>query len=158
MTFKREILTGDAKQKVAAVLQDVLVDLVDLSLQLKQAHWNVRGQHFRPLHLQLDEIVETARDTSDEVAERLAILGVAPDGRLATVAMSSSLEAYPPDFIGWQETVSLVADRLMAVIERVRKSMETAGEYDSVSEDLLIEVGSELEKHLWMVQAQEETA
>ena len=157
MAFKRDILTGDSKQKVAAALQKVLVDLVDLSLQLKQAHWNVRGQHFRPLHLQLDEIVETTRSASDEVAERLATLGVAPDGRLATVSKSTSLEAYPPEFIGWQQTVTLVADRLMAAIKRVREAMGVAGEHDPVSEDLLIEVSSDLEQHLWMVQAQEET-
>lgn len=157
MAFKRSILTGEPKQKVADALQNVLADLVDLSLQLKQAHWNVRGEHFRPLHLQLDEIVETTRAASDDVAERLATLGVAPDGRLATVSKTTSLEAYPPEFIGWQQTVTLVADRLMTAIKGVRKSMDIAGEHDPVTEDLLIEVSSELEKHLWMVQAQEET-
>jgi len=157
MAFKRDVLTGDSKQKVAGALQGVLADLVDLSLQLKQAHWNVRGQHFRPLHLQLDEITDTARGAGDEVAERLATLGVAPDGRLATVSTNSSLEAYPPEFIGWQQTVTLVADRLMAAIRRVRQSIEVTGEHDPVSEDLLIEVSGQLEQHLWMVQAQEET-
>jgi starvation-inducible DNA-binding protein len=157
MAFKREILTGDSKKQVAGALQKVLVDLVDLSLQLKQAHWNVQGEHFRPLHLQLDEIIGTAREAGDEVAERLTTLGVAADGRLATVSKNSALEAYPPGFIGWQQTVGLVADRLMAAINRARASMEVAGEHDPVSEDLLIKVSGDLEKHLWMVQAQEET-
>lgn len=156
MAFKRDILPADATKKVAGALQKVLVDLVDLSLQLKQAHWNVRGQMFRAVHLQLDEIVETARDASDDVAERLATLGVPPDGRLVTLTESTSLEAYPPEFIGWQQTITLVADRLMATIKQVRDGIEIAGEVDPISEDLLIEVSGDLEKHLWMVQAQEE--
>ncbi len=41
-------------------LQKVLVDLIELHLQGKQAHWNLVGTNFRDLHLQLDEIVDTA--------------------------------------------------------------------------------------------------
>ena len=35
-------------------LQAVLVDLIELSLQGKQAHWNLVGPNFRDLHLQLN--------------------------------------------------------------------------------------------------------
>ena len=156
MAFKRKILKGGSQKQVAGALQKVLADLVDLSLQLKQAHWNVRGHNFRPLHLQLDEIVETARTASDDVAERLATLGTPPDGRLTTVSKETSLEAYPPEFISWQQTIGLVADRLMTVVNTVRSGIETTGKHDPVSEDLLIGISAELEKHLWMVQAQEE--
>ncbi len=157
MAFKRQILTGDSSKQVTGALQKVLVDLVDLSLQLKQAHWNVRGHNFQPVHLQLDEIVETVRDASDDVAERLTTLSVAADGRVTTVAQDSSLENYPPEFISWQQTISLVADRLMTAIKTVRSAMEVIGKLDAVTEDLLIQVAGDLEKHLWMVQAQEET-
>ena len=39
------------------VLQGALVDLLDLSLIAKQAHWNILGPRFRSIHLQLDEVV-----------------------------------------------------------------------------------------------------
>ncbi len=48
----------------------LLVDLVDLALVAKQIHWNVVGPRFRSVHLQLDELVGTARTHSDTVAER----------------------------------------------------------------------------------------
>ena len=35
-------------------LQAVLVDLIELHVQGKQAHWNIVGTNFRDLHLQLD--------------------------------------------------------------------------------------------------------
>ena len=43
---------------VAAALQQALVDLTALSLQGKQAHWNIEGPGFRSLHLHLDEIID----------------------------------------------------------------------------------------------------
>jgi starvation-inducible DNA-binding protein len=56
MTQAAQVLAKDAKQKSAAELQTVLVDLIDLGLQGKQAHWNVVGPQFRTLHLELDEV------------------------------------------------------------------------------------------------------
>ena len=75
---------------VGSALQSVLVDLIDISLQGKQAHWNIQGPRFRSLHLQLDEIVSFARTASDDVAERLSAINVAPDGRAANVAATSA--------------------------------------------------------------------
>ena len=56
---------------VAAALQQALVDLTDLSLQGKQAHWNIEGPGFRSLHLHLDEIIDEVRLAADDVAERI---------------------------------------------------------------------------------------
>ena len=61
----------DADKEITGnVLQATLVDLLDLSLIAKQAHWNVVGPHFRSAHLQLDELVDIARGYVDRVAER----------------------------------------------------------------------------------------
>ena len=56
---------------VAAALQQALVDLTALSLQGKQAHWNIEGPGFRSLHLHLDEIIDEVRLAADDVAERM---------------------------------------------------------------------------------------
>ena len=45
----------DAPPSLPQNLQKVLVDLIELHLQGKQAHWNLVGTNFRDLHLQLDE-------------------------------------------------------------------------------------------------------
>ena len=71
-----------ASESLSENLQKVLVDLIELSLQGKQAHWNVVGRNFRDTHLQLDEIIEAARDFGDTVAERMRSLHALPDGRL----------------------------------------------------------------------------
>src|SRR5205823_14878396 len=72
-------------------LQETLVELIDLSLLGKQLHWSVIGPFFRPLHLQLDELIDSWRELSDTVAERAVAIGYAPDGRSGTVATESPL-------------------------------------------------------------------
>lgn len=153
--FKRQVLSDQDNQTVTGLLQGQLTNLVDLALLLKQAHWNVLGPNFRSVHLQLDEIIETVRAGSDEVAERMSTLGVAPDGRSSTVASESDLADYPAGFHNVAATVSHVADALQTTIQSLRETIAQLGEPDPISEDLCIGISAALEKHLWMVQAQE---
>ncbi|MET9343533.1 MULTISPECIES: Dps family protein [unclassified Nonomuraea] len=147
-------LSGDARKVVAEALQGALVDLIDLSLVGKQAHWNVIGPHFRPLHLQLDELVTVAREHADTVAERAVALGINPDGRSATIAASTKL---PQPEHGWIEDGKVVAtftDILEGVIRRMRERVAATDEPDPVTQDLLIAVTQDVEKQHWMFQAQ----
>ncbi|RBM18240.1 Dps family protein [Streptomyces sp. PT12] len=139
---------------VGEALQGALVDLIDLSLVAKQTHWNIVGARFRSVHLQLDEVVETARSHSDTVAERAAALGLSPDGRAATVAARTGIS---PIAEGWQkddEAIRTMVDALGAVIVRMRERLDEVGPVDTVTEDVLIQLTKELEKHHWMFQAE----
>ncbi|MAT73148.1 MAG: DNA starvation/stationary phase protection protein Dps [Planctomycetaceae bacterium] len=151
----RHVVEGESRTKTIAALQACLTDLVDLALQGKQAHWNVVGPNFRSVHLQLDEIIALVRDASDAVAERIVTLSDPADGRAATVAKNSRLEPYPEGLQSVSDTVTHIADRLMTAIQGLRDGIETVGDLDPISEDLLIAQASGLEKYLWMVQAQE---
>ena len=55
---------AEAQEAVTNALQESLVDLIDLSLVAKQAHWSVVGPRFRSIHLALDEV--SAEFTSDD--------------------------------------------------------------------------------------------
>ncbi|QDS93851.1 Fine tangled pili major subunit [Roseimaritima multifibrata] len=154
-TMKREILPADQQKKVVGLLQANLVTVIDLALFLKQAHWSVVGRGFRSVHLQLDEIIESVREGSDEIAERISTLGAAPDGRSSTVSDKSKLKKYPEGFQKAPTTVSLVADALKTTVDQLRNSIAKLGDLDPISEDLCIGISAGLEKHLWMVQSQE---
>src|SRR5271168_5424383 len=106
-----EVRNVEASPQLTANLQRVLVDLIELHLQGKQAHWNVVGTNFRDLHLQLDEIVDIAREASDTIAERMRALNGVPDGRSDTVAASTTLPAFPSAEQNTTETVELIANR-----------------------------------------------
>ncbi|WP_157244484.1 Dps family protein [Nonomuraea typhae] len=147
-------LSDDAKKVVGEALQGALVDLIDLSLVAKQAHWNVVGPHFRPLHLQLDELVDIAREHADTVAERAVALGVNPDGRAASVASASKLTQPDRAWIEDGKVVALFTDLLEGVIARMRERIAVTDEPDPVTQDLLIAVAQDVEKQHWMFQAQ----
>ncbi|WP_329395946.1 DNA starvation/stationary phase protection protein [Streptomyces melanogenes] len=146
----------DADLKVVGTaLQGALVDLVDLSLAAKQVHWNVVGPRFRSVHLQLDEVVTTARLHSDVVAERASALGVTPDGRAATVAATSAIGTVPEGWIKDTEAVQVLVVALGRVVERMRERIAATEKPDPVTQDLLITLTGELEKHAWMFQAED---
>jgi starvation-inducible DNA-binding protein len=147
-----------ASKELTDSMQAVLVDLIELHLQGKQAHWNVVGKNFRDLHLQLDEIIEAAREFSDEVAERLRALHAVPDGRSDTVAATTTLPEFPHGEIDTAETVDLVVQRLESTVGTIREVHDTVDENDPTSADLLHGIIEKLEQYAWMVGAENRTA
>lgn len=147
-----------ASDALALHLQRVLVDLIELHLQAKHAHWNVIGKNFRDLHLQLDEIVESARDASDTIAERMRALDAVPDGRSDTVATSTSVPAVPYGESTTDETVDTMTARIYSVVSTVRAVHDAVDTADPSTADLLHTVIDTLEKHAWMLKSENRKA
>jgi starvation-inducible DNA-binding protein len=143
-----------ASKNLSASLQAVLVDLIELGIQGKQAHWNVVGSNFRDLHLQLDEIIAVARELSDVVAERMRALEALPDGRSETVTKATSLAKFPADQVDTKEVVSLVTERLQAVAATARRVHDSVDEEDPTTADILHVVIEKTEQFAWMVSAE----
>ncbi len=131
-------------------LQSFLVELTDLALTGKQAHWNLQGPHFLTRHEQLDTLVDDARAWSDEGAERIVAIGAPADGRVTTVAEATPLAGFPAGFVADDKVVGLVVDRLDTVVGRTNERIRSLGEIDPVSQDLVIGIQRGLEKHRWM--------
>jgi starvation-inducible DNA-binding protein len=146
-------LTEDVRRPTGEALQGCLIDLVELSLQAKQAHWNLFGQHFRPLHLQLDEVVAMARDHMDSVAERAIAVGVNPDGRPRTVAEWARGPQLEAGYIADDKVVLSFTDILAQMIQRFRERIDQT-QADLVTQDLIIEITRDLEKQHWMFEVQ----
>jgi starvation-inducible DNA-binding protein len=142
------------RQEVGNELQATLVELIDLSLVGKQLHWSVVGPHFRSLHLQLDELIDSWRELADTVAERAVAIGYWPEGQASAVASSTGLAPVERGAVKDAELVRLLTHRLAEVGERVRGRMDRLGELDLASQDLLIEIVRALEEQLWKVRAQ----
>lgn len=140
--------TGDA-------LQGALVDLIDVSLQAKQAHWNLIGPHFRSLHLLLDEVVAVARTHMDLLAERAIAIGVNPDGRPGTVVRTTHNDQIKEGYISDKDVINTFTALLGSVVGRFREAIEATDEPDPVSQDLLIQASRDLEEKHWMFQAQQ---
>ncbi|GII90226.1 Dps family protein [Sinosporangium siamense] len=147
-------LTPQNRKIVGEALQGALVDLLDLTLLAKQAHWNVIGHNFRSVHLHLDEIVKVMRKHTDTVAERASAIGAHPDGRASTVVKTSHVPQLDGGSIEDGKVVAAMTDILESIIARMRERIEVTAETDPVTQDLLDAVAHDLEKHHWMMQAQ----
>lgn len=147
-----------ASPTMAAHLQQLHVDLIDLHLVGKQAHWNVVGKNFRDLHLQLDEVVDAARDFSDTVAERMRAVYVTPDGRAKTVVAQSSLEEFPADEVDTAETVDLLTGALYAVAATARRIHDEVDSEDPTTADIIHSILERVEQLAWMIDSENRIA
>jgi starvation-inducible DNA-binding protein len=153
-TYLPTLAVPHEREGVSEELQTTLHELIDLSLIGKQLHWAIVGPQFRPLHLQLDELVESWHELSDTVAERAVALGFVPDGQASAVAAGSPLAPVARGALDDHVVVRELTHRVAEVSERVRERMNRLGDADLASQDVLIEVVRELEKQQWMLRAQ----
>jgi starvation-inducible DNA-binding protein len=149
-----EVQPFQASPAMSANLQRVLVDLIELHLQGKQAHWNVVGTNFRDLHLQLDELVDFAREASDTVAERMRALDSVPDGRSDTVAAGTTLPAFPAYEHTTTEVVELIAGRIYAAVDTMRAVHDDVDAEDPSTADVLHQLIDGLEKLAWLIKSE----
>ena len=143
-----------ASEELAKGLQAVLVDLIELTLQGKQAHWNIVGTNFRDLHLQLDEIVAAARLHTDVIAERMRALHLVPDGRSVTVAKTTSLGEGHEGLVSTSQAIDAVVTSLEKTVATVRGIYDTVEEDDPATTDRLNQIILQLEQFAWMVGAE----
>jgi starvation-inducible DNA-binding protein len=143
-----------ASQDLSDNLQKVLVDLIELASQGKQAHWNVIGTNFRDTHLQLDEIIDAAREFSDTIAERMRALHALPDGRSDTVSATTTLPEFPQGEISTTEVIDLVTVRLEDAVTTCREVHDAVDEEDPTSADILHAIIEKLEQFAWMISAE----
>src|ERR1700738_797179 len=149
-----EVRNVEASPQLTAHLQRVLVDLVELHLQGKQAHWNVVGTNFRDLHLQLDELVDFVREASDTIAERMRALDAVPDGRSDTVAGSTTLPQFPAYEHNTGGVVDLITGRTYAAIDTMRAVHDSVDAEDPSTADILHQLIDGLENLAWLIKSE----
>jgi starvation-inducible DNA-binding protein len=113
----------------------------------------VVGKNFRDLHLQLDEVVDAAREASDTIAERMRALGVVPDWRSDTIAATTTLAQFPADEQDTAEAVDLITTRIYTAVDTIRAVHDAVDAVDPSTTDLLHAIIDTLEKLAWMVKS-----
>jgi starvation-inducible DNA-binding protein len=145
-------------QQLVQNLQRILVDLIELLLLGKQAHWNVVGTKFRDLHLQLDELVDFARLGSDTIAERMRALDAVPDGRSDTIVATTSLPRFPANEQNTTEVVDRITTRVYATVNTLRTVHDAVDAEDPSTADILHEQIDGLEKLAWLIKSENRKA
>ncbi len=141
-----------ARLTAAATVQAMLPRLVALTLDAKQAHWNVTGPGFVPLHALTDELAADVRTWTDRLAERAVALGSPVDARPATVAAATG-RSFPSGWVTDHEAAVELAQRIGSVAELFHASLPELELFDAVAHDAAVEALEGLEKYRWMLLA-----
>ena len=137
-----------------ALLNQQLADALDLGLQAKQAHWNVKGPAFIALHELFDEVAEKIGEFTDEIAERAVALGGVAVGTAQVIARDSSLAPYPLTIFSGPDHVAALSAALASFARSTRVAIETATKAgDAGTADLFTGISREIDDLLWKVEA-----
>ncbi len=147
-------LPADKRALVVELLNGLLADLIDLQLQAKQAHWNVKGPNFIALHELFDSVAEESEEFVDTVAERIAALGGRAEGTISVVGQRSRVAAYPLDVVSGRAHVQALSTSMATVGKATRRGIGQATEIgDAGTADLFTEVSRGIDKKLWFVES-----
>lgn len=145
---------SNAKKVSIDTLQARLADGIDLSLAIKQAHWNLKGPQFIGIHLMLDGFRDEMDDYNDKVAERITQLGGTARGTVQAVDRETGLAPYPLDTYAVADHLAALIDRYAIYANAVRKNIDDTDEAgDAGTSDLFTEVSRGVDKQLWFLEA-----
>ena len=147
-------LPASVREAAVALLNARLADLLDLRLQSKQAHWNVKGPNFIALHELFDKAVDAVDEAVDDVAERAIALGGVAHGTIAAVAKSTTLAAYNEQLTQGVDHVKALSAAIATTGKGIRAAIDDSAKLgDAGTSDLFTGISRELDKYLWMLEA-----
>jgi starvation-inducible DNA-binding protein len=152
-------ISKERRTELNALLNLRLASAVDLQMQMKQAHWNVKGPSFIGLHELFDKVAEAVENYVDEIAERIVQLGGVAEGTVRMTAARTQLTEYSPEISEGMEHVEFVARALSTFGQQARATIDEANALDDAdTADLFTEVSRGIDKWLWFVEAHSQAA
>lgn len=144
---------GNDLRASTQALQQTLTELQQLQLQTKQAHWNVSGTLFYPLHELLQDHYEGVAKYADEIAERLQGIGVSSDGRANTIVRTSRIPEFPGGFVDDAQVIQWFAQYYRVTSDEIAQGIKATEDKDPTTSNLLQEVQHAIDKYQWQMRA-----
>jgi len=152
-------ISADSRLNLNALMNLRLASAIDLQLQVKQAHWNVKGPHFIALHELFDRVAEAVGGYADLIAERIVQLGGIAEGTVRVCAARTKLAEYPLEQADGVSHVAALALALSTFGHEVRSTINEMNELDDAgSADMFTEISRGIDKWLWFVEAHNQAA
>ena len=157
LIYSRHSLPEKTRIEVAALLQERLADSINLMMQVKQAHWNVKGLNFIAMHELFDMVFNDTGRYVNVLAERIVQLGGIAQGPVLVVAKNS-----PPSGEAWDASsnkrhVAQLAHEISFYGELIRQGIDQANKLnDADTADILTEISRGADNNLWFVEAHEQ--
>ena len=144
----------DVRAQIIDLLDQCLADAVDLSAQVKQAHWNVKEGQFSPRRLLFEALHGSTGKYVDQLAERVVQVGGVAHGTVRMAAERSEMTEYPMDAVDGNAHVVALGAALAQFGQRIRSAIDESSAWgDQGSADICAEISRGIDKWLWMVEA-----
>jgi starvation-inducible DNA-binding protein len=147
-------LKGDAERRQSVTgLQQLTVDLLALHNLYKEAHWDLTGPLFLPLHEYYQRQADFYLQQADLFAERVLQLGSSIDGRFSTIARTTKLAELPEGYLTDDHSLKLLLDRVTVLQKEIYQLIgETEGS-DPPTSNRLQDLAHAVDKDLWQLRA-----
>ncbi|WP_145415547.1 Dps family protein [Staphylococcus saprophyticus] len=140
-------------KKVTNELNQQVANWTVAFTKLHNFHWYVKGPNFFSLHVKFEELYDEASQYIDDLAERILAIGGKPIGTLKESLNLSIIDEAGKDYTA-EEMVAELSQDFSNVVKQLEKSIEvTSNAEDDVTEDLFIEMKTNIEKHNWMLKS-----
>lgn len=146
-------LPDKSTDKIAAILYQLLADETALTFLTRDAHWNVTGPLFHPLHEMFGTQYDALDGQLDEIAERIRAIGRPLNGRLSAISKQASLKEGKSTSDA-SKLIEILLEGHESIIRGLRKSVdETAKLGDNGTSDFLTGLMEAHEKTAWMLRS-----
>lgn len=139
--------------EIVNVLNKQLANWIVLQMKLHNFHWNVTGPQFFTLHAKFEEYYEAAARRIDELAERVLALGGKPTATLQTALQLARVKEAGGNETAEEMVQALIQDFSLLSEEAKAGAAVAEQQNDPVTEDLLIDLVTDLEQKVWMLRA-----
>lgn len=145
---------NNAQVSIAKALALVLSDTYVLAVKAHGYHWNVTGPTFGPLHAFFGEQYEALFEAADEIAERIRILGMMPDGSMESFLQNTVIKEAGPKALTSRQMLEDLLDSHETLRKRLIDAEALADDQDDlVTQDLLVGRLAYHEKTMWMLRS-----
>lgn len=141
--------------EVQTALNNLVATYRVFNSKLYQHHFYVQGSQFFILHETFEDLYNEATANFDEIAERLLAIGGKPFSTLQEFMEHSSIKEKPyTDKVAANEMVKITVADFRSIRNQLSKAIALTGDAgDDVTQDLLIGYKTQVDKHIWMLQA-----
>lgn len=141
-----------SEERMAQHLAYVLSDTYVLAIKTHGYHWNVTGPSFHGLHALFETHYNELTAAADEIAERIRILGLMPDGSMASFLENTIIEEAGTSAMDATDMIMDLLESHKLLRGRLLEGEDLADELDDLgSQDLMLARLQYHEKVIWML-------
>jgi starvation-inducible DNA-binding protein len=140
-------------QELVNLLNLEVANFTVMYTKLHNFHWFIKGRHFFQLHEKFEALYDEITLLLDETAERILMIGEKPLATLNACLEKTTIKEVDADY-SETEMINELIDDYETINQEVTKGIALANNVsDDVTADLLVQIKSKFDKHLWMLKS-----